>query len=74
LFNELIDIIINVDALLTLLQNTITRDYQESRTIIDLIFTTNNIVNRLIQYEIDKDIKNLFRLFIDANNYRLENI
>ena len=45
--------------MLTLLQETITRDYQESQTIIDLIFIIDNISNRLIKCEIDEKIKNL---------------
>ena len=59
LFNKLINIIIKTIVSLTLLQNTIIENYQESQTIIDLIFTINNIINRLIKYKIDKEIKNL---------------
>jgi len=64
LFIKLINIIINVNVLLTLLQNTITQDYQEFQTTINLVFTTNNITNRLIQYKIDKDIKNFLDYFL----------
>ncbi len=41
--------ITNIDALLALFQDTITRNYQESQMTINLIFMTNNIMNWLIQ-------------------------
>ncbi len=36
----------------------ITRDYQKSQTTIDLIFTTNDIMNWLIRCKIDEEMKN----------------
>jgi len=50
--------IINIDASLTLFQDIIMKDYQESQTIIDLIFMTKSIINRLIQCEINEEMKN----------------
>ncbi len=50
--------ITNIDASLALSQGTITRNYQESQTTIDLIFTTDDIMNRLIRCEIDEEMKN----------------
>ncbi len=58
LLNELIKMIININALLTLFQDTITRNYQESQMTINLIFTTNDIMNWLIWCEIDEKMKN----------------
>jgi len=50
--------IINIDASLTLFQDTITRNYQESQMTINLIFTTDDIMNQLIQCEINEEMKN----------------
>ncbi len=50
--------IINIDASLTLFQDTITRNYQEFQMTINLIFTTNDIMNQLIWCEINKEMKN----------------
>ncbi len=50
--------IININALLALSQDTITKDYHEFQMIIDLIFTTNDIMNQLIQCKIDEEMKN----------------
>jgi len=58
LSNELIKMITNIDASLALSRDTITRNYQESQTTIDLIFTTDDIMNRLIRCEIDEEMKN----------------
>ncbi len=58
LLNELIKIITNIDASLALFQNTITRNYQESQMTINLIFTTDDIMNQLIRCEINKEMKN----------------
>ncbi len=58
LSNDLIEMIINVDASLTLSQNTITRNYQKFQMTINLIFTTNDIMNQLIWCEIDEEMKN----------------
>ncbi len=58
LLNDLIEMIINVDASLMLSQSTITRNYQKSQMTINLIFTTDNIINWLIQCRINKEMKN----------------
>ncbi len=50
--------ITNIDASLALSQDTIMKDYQESQTTINLIFTTESITNRLIQCEINEEMKN----------------
>ncbi len=34
------------------------KDYQESQMTIDLIFTTDDIMNQLIQCEINEEMKN----------------
>ena len=44
--------------MLALSQDTITKDYHEFQMIIDLIFTTNDIMNQLIQCKIDEEMKN----------------
>ncbi len=58
LLNELIEMITNIDASLALSQDTITRNYQESQMTINLVFTTENITNRLIWCEINEEMKN----------------
>ena len=58
LLNNLIEMITNVDALLMLFQDTITRNYQRFQMTIDLIFMTDDIMNQLIQCEIDEEMKN----------------
>jgi len=58
LSNDLIKMITNVNALLMLSQDTITKDYQKSQTTINLIFTTDDIMNRLIWCEINEEMKN----------------
>ncbi len=58
LSNDLIEMITNVDASLMLSQDTIMRDYQKSQTTIDLIFTTDDIMNQLIWCEINEEMKN----------------
>ncbi len=58
LLNELIKMITNIDALLTLFRSTIMKDYQESQTTINLIFTTDDIMNQLIWCKINKEMKN----------------
>ncbi len=50
--------IINIDALLALFRSTITRNYQESQMTIDLIFTTDDIMNQLIWCKINEEMKN----------------
>jgi len=67
--------ITNIDASLALSQDTITRNYQESQMTIDLIFTTENITNRLIQCEINEEMKNfsdhlLIQTVIDLKVYK----
>ncbi len=58
LSNDLIEMITNVNALLMLSQDTITRDYQKSQMTINLIFTTDDIMNQLIWCKIDEEMKN----------------
>ncbi len=50
--------IINIDASLALFRSTITRNYQESQMTIDLIFTTDDIMNQLIWCKINEEMKN----------------
>ncbi len=49
--------ITNIDASLALSWDIIMRNYQESQITIDLIFTTKNIINRLIWCEINEEMK-----------------
>ncbi len=58
LSNELIEMITNIDALLALSQDIIMRNYQESQMTINLIFTTESIINKLIWCKINEEIKN----------------
>ena len=58
LTNELIDMTIVASASLTLSKETITKDYQRFQTIIDLIFTFDDIINQLFRCEIDDEMKN----------------
>ncbi len=51
--------ITNVNALLTLFQDTITRNYQRSQMTIDLIFTTDDIMNQLIWCKINEEMKKI---------------
>ena len=46
------------NATLTLLENIIIKDYHEKRTTINLFFTTNILINRLIRCDINRSIKN----------------
>ena len=55
-----------VDAILSLFKNTIIKNYQKSKIIIDLFFATQKIVNKLISYKIIHKMKNSSdHLFID---------
>jgi len=70
LLNDLIEIITNVNASLTLSQDIITRNYQKSQMTINLIFTTNDIMNQLIRCEINEEMKNFsnhFKLIIELS-------
>ncbi len=58
LSNDLIEIITNVNASLMLFQDMITRNYQRSQMTINLIFTTDDIMNQLIWCEINEEMKN----------------
>ncbi len=58
LLNELIEMITNINASLALSWDTITRNYQEFQITINLVFTTENIINRLIQCKINEEMKN----------------
>ena len=56
-----------VDAILSLFKNTIIKNYQKLKIIIDLIFAIQKIVNKLIFCEIIHEMKNSFdHLFIDT--------
>ena len=55
-----------VDATLSLFKNTIIKNYQESKIIINLFFAIQKIVNRFISCEVIHEMKNSFdHLFID---------
>ncbi len=58
LSNDLIEMTTNINASLMLFQDMITRNYQRSQMTIDLIFTTDDIMNWLIQCKINEEIKN----------------
>ncbi len=58
LLNELIKMITNINALLALSQDIITRNYQEFQMTINLIFTTDDIMNQLIWCKINEEMKN----------------
>ncbi len=48
----------NVDTSLMLFQDTIMRNYQKFQMTINLIFTTDDIMNQLIRCEINEEMKN----------------
>ena len=57
----------SVDVILSLFKNTINKNYQKSKIIIDLFFVTQKIINKFISCEIIHKIKNSFdNLFIDT--------
>ncbi len=58
LLNELIEMITNINASLALSWDTIIRNYQESQMTTNLVFTSENITNRLIRCKIDEEMKN----------------
>ncbi len=58
LSNNLIKMITNVNALLMLSQDIITKNYQRFQMTINLIFTTDDIMNQLIRCEINEEMKN----------------
>ena len=65
LLETLMKLMREANATLTLLENTITRDYHEEKTTIDLFFTTDALTNKLIRYDINHSMKNFFdHLFI----------
>ncbi len=75
LLNKLIKMITNINALLALSQDTITRNYQESQMTINLIFMTDDIMNQLIWCEINEEMKNfsdhlLIQIIIDFRVYK----
>ena len=56
-----------VDAILSLLKNTIIKNYQKSKIIIDLFFAIQEIADKFIFCEIIHKMKNSFdHLFIDT--------
>ena len=65
--NDLLIVMRLIDAILSLFKNTIIRNYQKSKIIIDLFFAIQRIVDKLIFCEIIHEMKNLFdHLFIDT--------
>ena len=65
LIDDLLNITENASATLTLLRDIITRNYQRAKIIINLIFATNEIIERLIYCEVNEKIENeLNHLFI----------
>ena len=60
LSKTLLDLMREADATLTLSEDTIIKDCHEEKTTIDLFFTTNALINRLIRCEIDQSMKNFF--------------
>lgn len=58
LADDLLDITGNANAMLALLRGTITRNYQEAKTTIDLAFATNEVTERLIYCGVDEEIEN----------------
>ena len=58
LSNDLIEMITNVDTSLMLSQDIIMKDYQKFQMIINLIFTTDNIMNWIIRCKINEEMKN----------------
>ena len=56
-----------IDAILSLFKNSIIKNYQKSKIIIDLFFATQKVVNKFISCKIIYKMKNLFNhLFIDT--------
>ena len=67
LSNDLLIVMCFVDAILSLLKNTIIKNYQESKIIINLSFATQEVVDKFISCKIIYEIKNSFdHLFIDT--------
>ena len=67
LFETLLELMREADATLTLLENIIIKDYHEKRTTINLFFTTNALINKLIRCDINRSMKNSFdHLFIET--------
>ena len=67
LSNSLLNIIRIIDVTLLLFQNIVIRNYQNFKIIIDLLFATAKIVDKLISCEIIYEMKNLFHhLLIDT--------
>ena len=55
------------NAILTLLESIIIKNYHEKRTTTNLFFTTNALINELISCDINRSIKNSFdHLFIET--------
>ena len=60
LSETLLDLMREADAMLTLFEDIIIKDCHEERTTIDLFFTTDALINRLIKCEINQSMKNFF--------------
>ena len=56
-----------INATLTLLENIIIKNCHEEKTMINLFFTTNVLINKLIKCDIDRSMKNSFDyLFVET--------
>ena len=67
LLNDLLIIMRIIDITLSLLQNIVTKNYQDFKIIIDLLFITTEIVDKLIFYNVIHELKNSFdHLFINT--------
>ena len=67
LLNDLLIMMRIVDVTLSLFQNIVTKNYQNFKIIIDLLFATIKIVDKFISCEIIHEVKNSFdHLFIDT--------
>ena len=65
LFETLLELMREANATLTLLEDIIIKDCHEKRTTINLFFTTNALINKLIRCDINRSMKNLFNyLFV----------
>ena len=67
LFETLLELMRETDATLTLLENIIIKDCHKKRTTINLFFTTNALINKLIRCDINRSMKNSFdHLFVET--------
>ena len=67
MFKTLLKLMREANATLTLLENIIIKNYHEKRTTINLFFTTNALINKLIRCDINRSMKNSFdHLFVET--------